>query len=69
MATVDGSDCVFEVDEVGSAERENFELFELYIRHAEALVLVYSVVERASFESVRTLMADVEKVGGTLMDG
>ncbi|MCJ1436662.1 Ras GTPase ras2 [Xylographa pallens] len=67
MTTVDGSDCIFEVDEVGSAERENLELFELYVRRAEALVLVYSVVERASFESVRTLMTDVKKVNVTLL--
>ncbi|MCJ1385370.1 Ras GTPase ras2 [Xylographa soralifera] len=62
MTTVDGSNCIVEVDEIGSEQNENSELFEHYIRCVEAFVLVYSVVERASFESVRTLMADIEKV-------
>ena len=88
VISVDGSDCIVEVDEMRSAEeekpklfdlylrgpeavaeRKNFQkLFDLYVRGAEAFVLVYSVVERVSFVSIRTLMADVEKVRGTLMD-
>ncbi|MCJ1397525.1 Ras GTPase ras2 [Xylographa trunciseda] len=48
--------------QIGSWQMANSQLFELYARSAEAFVLVYSVVERVSFERVRTLMADIQNV-------
>jgi len=64
MMTVDGADCMVEVDEIGAEQMSISQWFTLQVQRAKAVVIVYSVVERASFERVEALMADVRKVQG-----